>query len=228
MHAITNPPLIKICGLKSPEAVQSAIRSGADFAGFMHVPKSPRHLELEAMSSLVQGLRQSQNHCRSVVVLVEPDNTLIEAIIKTVKPDFLQLHGNESPQRIFEISQLCAAPVIKAFGVSEPKDLLHLDAYAPSCAFFLFDAKPPKDAQITGGHGRRFDAGFLRGFISPRPWFLAGGLNPTNVKAALAQAHAPGVDVSSGVEAALGLKDPELMAAFCQAVKAYNQDDTCD
>ena len=224
MRTTSNPILIKICGLKSQEMVQAAIRSGADFVGFMHVPQSPRHLELQAITALVQGMRDSHNHCRSVVVLVDPENLLIEAVINTVRPDLIQLHGRETPQRTAEISQLYSIPLIKAFGVAGPDDLAGLNDYASSCALFLFDAKPPKTAQITGGLGHRFKAGFLKDFISPRPWLLAGGLNPDNVNKAIAQALAPGVDVSSGVETAPGLKDPELIAAICQMVKAYNQD----
>jgi phosphoribosylanthranilate isomerase len=209
--------LVKICGINSAEAADAAARGGADFVGLMFHPKSPRHVTPEAARSLAQRLR---GRVRIVAVIVDPRDEDIVHTMNNAVPDFLQLHGSESPARVGEIREKFGIPVIKVLSVAEAADFANLPAYEDAADMLMFDAKPPANADRAGGHGVAFDWQLLRSRTISRPWFLAGGLTPENVSRAIAAANAPGVDVSSGVETAPGVKNPELIQSFIASARA--------
>lgn len=207
----------KICGVTTPEAVQAAVDGGAGFLGFMFFPKSPRNITPEAAARLAPPARA--RGVRIVAVTVDPTDAEVDAMVAGLAPDLIQLHGKESPARVREVAQRSGRGIIKVLSVSEAADFAPAASYEPVVEHLMFDTKPPKDADRPGGLGAAFDWTLLEGRRFQRPWFLAGGLNPWNVAGAIAQARAPLVDVSSGVERGAGLKDPTLITAFLEAVR---------
>ena len=208
--------LVKICGINSAEAADAAARARADLAGLVFHPKSPRHLSLEAARALAGRLR---GKLRLVALLSDANDETVGAVLRAVTPDFLQLHGSETPERVGQLRARFGAPVIKAIAVAEAADFAAIPDYEAVADMLLFDAKAPVGAARQGGHGAAFDWQLLRGRKFSRPWLLAGGLHPGNVARALAVSGAPGVDVSSGVESAPGVKDVQLIADFVSAAR---------
>jgi phosphoribosylanthranilate isomerase len=206
----------KICGLTTPDMVRASLDAGAAFIGFMIYPKSPRYIEPKAARPLAQ---LAHGRAKTVAIVVNPNVALIETVLTDLVPDYIQLHGQETPQFCAAL-QARGVGVIKVFGISTQDDVLPVSAYDDSVDMILFDAKPPKDASRPGGLGEPFDWSILKGFKSKLPWMLSGGLNPTNVRQACAATGAKMVDVSSGVESAPGLKDSALIAAFMAALNS--------
>jgi phosphoribosylanthranilate isomerase len=211
------PIQVKICGLSTPETVQAAVEAGADLIGFVFFPKSPRHLTPDRAAQLAAPARAAG--VRVGAVTVDASDALIDAIAATLKPDLIQLHGHEGPERAVEVRARSGAGLVKAFSVSEAADLDQARAFEDVVDYLMFDARAPAGAALPGGNGAAFDWRLLAGRQFAKPWFLAGGLNPTNVAEALRITGAPMVDVSSGVEAAPGVKDPALIKAFLEAVR---------
>ena len=202
----------KICGLSTPETLDAAVQAGARWVGFVTFPKSPRHLgSLDLLKAL--GARVPASVGR-VGLFVDPDDALLRAVLDKVPLDMIQLHGAETPARVAEVEALTGLPVIKAVGLAEPADLDALWDYGLVADMLLIDAKPPKGAALPGGNGVAFDWRLLAGRQILKPWLLAGGLTPENVTQALRLTRAPGVDVSSGVESAPGIKDPDRIRDF--------------
>jgi phosphoribosylanthranilate isomerase len=168
-------------------------------------------------AALAQSMR---GKIRIVALIADRDDAAIETIIKIVRPDLLQLHGRESVKRTAEIRSHFSLPVIKALGVADAADLAAVPAYENIADMLLFDAKAPQGAERPGGHGAAFDWKLLAGRPFAKPWFVAGGLDPANVARAVEQSGAKMVDVSSGVESAPGMKDPDRIAAFMRAVRS--------
>jgi phosphoribosylanthranilate isomerase len=187
----------------------------AAFLGFMSFPPSPRHIALEDAARLA---RPARGRSLIVVVTVDPDDALIDQIAKALAPDLIQLHGKESPSRVREVAARSGARIIKAIGVAGAGDLHAARDYDEVTEHVMFDARAPADADRPGGLGASFDWSILSGFRLARPWLLAGGLDPWNVRAATTASGARLVDVSSGVERGAGLKDPALIKAFLEAV----------
>jgi phosphoribosylanthranilate isomerase len=200
--------------------VDAALDAGADLLGFVFFSKSPRNLTLDQATPL---MRRARGKAQLVALLVDPDERLLDDVAGYLAPDLIQLHGRESPDRVARISADTGIPVMKAVGVAERSDLAALAGYA-SAARLLLDAKAPRDATRPGGNGAVFDWSLLEGFAPAQPWLLSGGLNPANVTAAIQATGATGVDVSSGVERAPGVKDPALIRRFVAAVRAANGD----
>lgn len=209
--------LVKICGINSAEAADAALRAGADFAGLVFHPSSPRHVTAEQARSLAQRLR---GRVQLTALLVDPRDDEITYVMTHAVPDFLQLHGSETPARVSQIRQRFGIPVIKALAIAEPADFATLPAQEEAADMILFDAKPPAHATRTGGHGIAFDWQMLRTQNIARPWFLAGGLTAENVGRALTASKAPGVDVSSGVETAPGVKSAVQIEQFVAAARS--------
>jgi phosphoribosylanthranilate isomerase len=210
------PTEVKICGLSDAEAVDAAVEAGADFVGFVFFRPSPRHVGIAEAAALAQMAR---GRARVVALTVDADDALLGEINQAVRPDLWQLHGRESPERVAAVRALTGKPVMKAIAVGERGDLAAVESYRVADRL-LMDAKAPRDATRPGGNALPFDWSILHEFAFPRPWLLAGGLRPDNVAEALAASRAAGVDVSSGVEWALGRKDPALIHAFVKAVRA--------
>jgi len=209
--------LVKICGLSTPETLDVALTAGADMVGFAFFPPSPRNISLEAARAL--GLRV-KDRAKTVALVVDADDALLEQIIGALKPDMLQLHGHETPQRVAAIRESFGVPVMKVLAIETKADLAAIAPYAGVADRLLFDALPPRDATRPGGLGKPFDWHLLEGLDLPVPYMLSGGLDPDNVAEALRITRAPGVDVSSGVESAPGVKDPEKIRAFIRAARA--------
>ena len=206
----------KICGLTTVETLDAALDGGAAFIGLVSFPKSPRHLSLDAAATLAQRAR---GRAKVVVVTVDADDALLTEIGLKVRPDLIQLHGREAPDRAHAVRRLTGAGVIKALPISGPEDFAVVVDWAPVVDHLMFDARPPKDAILPGGVGAAFDWSLLTGRRFERPWFLAGGLTPENAPKAVRLTGAPLVDVSSGVESAPGVKDAGRIAAFLEAVR---------
>lgn len=208
--------IVKICGLATQEGLDAALASGADMTGFVVFDKSPRHISLELAANLAQ--RAARRTCK-VLVTVNANDALLAAAIKVLDPGLLQLHGSETPERVAAIRSKFGLPVMKAIGIFEAADLAMIPCFAAIADYLLFDAKPGQSEARPGGNGAAFDWSLLGAIKTEKPWLLAGGLDADNVAEALAQTGAPGVDVSSGVESAPGLKDMGKVAAFVSAVR---------
>ncbi len=204
----------KICGLSEPETVAVAVERGATWIGFVTFPKSPRHVTPERAGELARPVR---SRVKTVSVLVDPDDMAVQRVLMALKPDFIQLHGAESPERAAAIRSR-GVGVIKAIPVSAAQDALAAQAFRGAADMILFDAKPPPGAALPGGNGVGYDPAILRGVDPGLPWMLSGGLTPANVAAAVTASGAGAVDVSSGVERAPGLKDAQRIADFLAAL----------
>ncbi|HVV79090.1 MAG TPA: phosphoribosylanthranilate isomerase [Pseudolabrys sp.] len=208
---------VKICGLKTPEALEVALESGADLTGFVFFPPSPRNLGFEAAKVLGA---QVKGRAGKVALTVDANDDALRAIIDALKPDMLQLHGKETPERVATVRARFGLPVMKALPISERSDLSPIREFANVADRLLFDARPPQDATRPGGLGRTFDWTLLQGIDPKINFMLSGGLDASNVTQALAITNAPGVDVSSGVERAPGEKDLDKIRKFIRAARA--------
>lgn len=214
---------VKICGLRTAAALEAALGAGADLVGFVLYPKSPRNVSLADAAALV---RQARGRARTVTLLVDPDDALVERVAAEIAPDLIQLHGHETPERTLEIRTRGRLPVLKAVPVSTAGEVeaafAHLAPHG-GADLLMFDAKPPPDpAALPGGNGLAFDWHILEA-ARGRDFALAGGLTPETVAAAIQLTGASLVDVSSGVESRPGEKSPELIRRFLQAAKAAKQ-----
>jgi phosphoribosylanthranilate isomerase len=213
---MAEPLIIKICGIKTEAILDAAIEAGADMVGFMHFSRSPRHLELDPIGELISRARGRIETC---VVLVNPDNTLV-AQIAALGPDWIQLHGPETPHRVEAIRGEAGIAIMKACAIGGPDDVAGVASFAECADRLLLDAKAPKEATRAGGLGTTFDWTLLKALDPALPFMLSGGLTPANVGEAVRAVRPFGVDVSSGVETAPGEKDAGLIRAFIAAARA--------
>jgi phosphoribosylanthranilate isomerase len=207
----------KICGVKTQDAAETAIAGGARFLGFMFFPKSPRHVSIPHAASLANAVR---GRTEIVAVTVDAPDSFLAAIAAELQPDWIQLHGKESPSRTAEARRFAGKGVIKVLPIARAEDFAAEAPYADVADMLMYDAKAPEGAALPGGNGAAFDWTLLNGRSPPRPWFLAGGLTAENVREAVAASGARFVDVSSGVESAPGVKDRDRISQFARAAKA--------
>ena len=205
---------VKICGLRDAATMQAAVDAGAGYVGLVFFPKSPRHVTLDQARTLAQAVPPG---IAKVALVVDAGEATLDTLMEAVPLDMLQLHGAETPDRVAELRQRYGLPVMKALGVADESDLAAIADYAQVADQLLIDAKPPRDADLPGGNGLSFDWRLIAGRRWPVPWMLAGGLTAENVAEAIALTGANQVDVSSGVETAPGIKDPQQIEAFCKA-----------
>jgi phosphoribosylanthranilate isomerase len=216
----------KICGISTEAALDSAVTNGARYVGLVSYPKSPRHVEPPLAQRLAAHARARSASIKVVALVVDPDDRALRRLNESVKPDIIQLHGNETPDRAGVIAANTGRAIWKAVSVNSRAGVAAAEAYLrPGCAdLILFDAKPPEHlSALPGGNGLAFDWTMLDAWQKSRPFVLAGGLTPENVAAAILLTGASIVDVSSGVESAPGVKDPELIRRFLEAVKTAKQ-----
>ena len=211
------PVKVKICGVRTPAVIAAAAEAGADYVGFVFFPRSLRYVSLEDAAPLAEAAR---GKIKTVAVLVDPEDSLIEKVARIVRPDMLQLHGGETPERAAAIKARTELPILKAIPVGGASDVKEADAFAGIADMILFDSMAPSRTGVSGGNGVAFDWRALRGLSREQPFALSGGLNPGNVGEALARTGASLLDVSSGVESAPGEKDAELVRQFVLAAKA--------
>ena len=209
--------LVKICGLSTPETLDVALEAGADMVGFVFFAPSPRSISFQtarALSACVKG------RAGKVALTVDADDATLTDIVEALHPDLLQLHGKETPVRVSAIRQRFGVPVMKVLPIESKADLATIPPYTKIADRLLFDALPPRDATRPGGLGKTFDWHLLENLDLSIPFMLSGGLHANNVAEALRITRAPGVDVSSGVESAPGVKDPEKIRAFIRAARS--------
>lgn len=211
-------PDIKICGLKTPDAIDLAVERGASHVGFIFFEKSPRHIDPLMAGALADRVR---GRTQIVAVTVNADNEELEEIIAFLKPDILQLHGAETPERVLNIKAVFGLPVMKAFSVRVKEDLRKLEAYEGLADRYLLDAKAPANSDLPGGNGVSFDWTILSALDANVDYMLSGGLNKDNVLEALSVTQARGLDLSSGVESAPGVKDPAKINAFFDVIDQW-------
>lgn len=208
---------VKICGLRTAETLEAALSGGADFVGLVFFPPSPRNVSIAEAIDLAE---QARGRARVVALLVDADDALIGEVVEKVRPDLLQMHGDETPARIAQVKARWGLPIIKAIKVASTEDADGARAFAGVADVILFDAKPPPEATRPGGHGAAFDWALIDTVKDAvGPFMLSGGLDPQNVADAVAATEAPMVDVSSGVEVRRGEKSAALIRHFLKAAK---------
>jgi phosphoribosylanthranilate isomerase len=212
---------IKICGLKTDQAMAAALAGGASHVGFIFFAKSPRYVEPVEAGRLREAAR---GKALAVAVTVDASDAFLEEIVTAMQPDMLQLHGSETPERVAELKARYGLTVMKALPLGEAADLDRIEPFIGVADRFLFDAKPPKGSVLPGGNGVAFDWRILAGLDAGVDYMLSGGLNAANIGDALRLANPPGIDISSGVESAPGVKDPALIEQFFRAVRAARDD----
>ena len=218
-------PKVKICGVNDAAAMDAARDARADLVGFVFVPASPRVVAPDAAAVLsARAPGPGEGGPLRVGLFVDAADAVVAQVLAVLPLDILQLHGNEDPARCAALTARFGLPVMKAVGIGSASDLDALAAFVPVAAWLLLDAKPAPALPgqlpaLPGGNARVFDWRLLAGRSLPRPWLLAGGLVPGNVRRALRESGAPGVDVSSGVESARGIKDPARIEAFVREAR---------
>ena len=207
---MADPLIIKICGIKTPALLEAAIESGADMVGFMHFERSPRYVDLETLQELISVARGRIETC---VVLVNPDNSTVMEVA-ALSPDWIQLHGPETPHRVAAIRDEAGIAILKAVSIGSADDVAGVGQFAEVADRLLLDAKAPKGADRSGGNGVTFDWSLLKALDPALGFMLSGGLTPDTVGDAIRQVRPMGVDVSSGVETAPGVKSAALIRSF--------------
>jgi len=213
---MAEPLVIKICGIKTPELLEAVIDNGADMVGFVHFVRSPRHASIEEIGDLISAARGRIETC---VLLVNPDNSCV-AEVAALGPDWIQLHGPETPHRVEAIKAEAGVSIMKAVPIGSADDVAHIAGFIDIADQILVDAKPPKGADRPGGLGETFDWNLLKALDPSIPFMLSGGLTPDTVAAAIKAVRPWGVDVSSGVETAPGVKDRHLIEAFIRNARS--------
>ncbi len=213
---MADPLIVKICGIRTHDMLEAAIDAGADMVGFMHFARSPRHVDLELLTDLISAARGRVETC---VVLVNPDNSCVMEIA-ALSPDWIQLHGPETPHRVGTIRDEAGIAILKALPIGTAEDVVGVAGFAEAADRVLLDAKAPKGADRPGGLGVPFDWQLLKQLDPALPFMLSGGLTPETVGDAIRQVRPMGVDVSSGVETSPGVKDAGLIRAFIKQARA--------
>nr|WP_314256247.1 phosphoribosylanthranilate isomerase [uncultured Devosia sp.] len=213
---MADPLIIKICGIKTLDLLDVTIDAGADMVGFVHFARSPRHVSIEEIATLISAARGRIETC---VLLVNPDNSCV-AEVAALGPDWIQLHGPESPHRVEAIRAEAGVEIMKAVSIGSAEDVAHIADFVDVADRILLDAKPPKGADRPGGLGDTFDWSLLEGLDPSIPFMLSGGLTPQTVADAVRTVRPFAVDVSSGVESRPGVKDKRLIEAFIRNARA--------
>lgn len=212
---------VKICGLSRQDSVNTALNNGATHLGFIFFDKSPRNVTPQAASGLVSDVG---GDVVTVAVTVDADNDFLDEIVSVMGPGMLQLHGTETPERVLELQDKYALPVMKAFAIRNAQDLERIKPWLGVADRLLFDAKPPPDSDLPGGNGISFDWSLLESLDPGIPYMLSGGIDADNVEDAVRLSNACGLDVSSGVESSPGIKDNRRIKEFLDKVKHLTND----
>ena len=200
---------IKICGINDKLCMDAAIESKADYIGLVFYDKSPRNLSLGDAKKLLKNRNQ---HSKIVALTVNSDDDFIRDIEQNIKPDYFQLHGNETPLRCKEIKTKFEIPIIKGVGIKNKLDLIKANQdYENLCDILLLDSP---SSILPGGNGEIFNWNIIKNCEPSKKWMLAGGLNINNIEKAVKVSNPPAIDISSGVEISKGIKDPEMIKNF--------------
>ena len=206
--------IIKICGIQNEDTLLCCEKNNIDFFGMIFYSKSPRNIRIENACKL-QKISEYLK-INGVGVFVNKNINELEEIIKNLKLKFVQLHGSEDETYIKKIKRN-GVKVIKSISVSQRDDLSEINKYK-SVDYYLFDYKPLKD-ELPGGNAKSFDWSLLNNLKTPKPWFLSGGINVNNIKQINNDINPYGVDLSSGVEKELGIKDNHIINSFIGKLK---------
>lgn len=217
-------PSIKICGLSSSEAVSAAVEGGATHLGFIFFGPSPRNIDVGKAADLAR----SRKEAAVVAVTVDAEDEFLDEIVNVLQPDMLQLHGREPVQRVEEVKARYSLPVMKALAVRETSDVEKARTYDGTADILLLDAKPPKGSELPGGNGVSFNWSLVETLKTRAPILLSGGIDNDNLQAALDYVaddrnSLAGIDVSSGVESAPGVKDIAKITAFLKACRGHGR-----
>lgn len=207
---MADPLTIKICGVRTPEVLEQTIAAGADIVGFVHFARSPRHVDIETLQTLIS---QARGRIQTAVLLVNPDNSCVMEVA-ALSPDWIQLHGPETPHRVQAIREEAGIEIIKALPIGSEADVAAVTEFADVADLILLDAKPPKGSDRPGGLGVAFDWNLLKLLDPELGFMLSGGLTPETVAEAIRTVRPMGVDASSGLETAPGVKSAALIRAF--------------
>lgn len=207
---------VKICGINDDRGLIAAVENKASYVGFVFYRRSPRYVALEQAAELAASLPR---RVTAVGLFVNPTDAALDSVLTHVRLGMVQLHGRETPERVDEVRAAYGLPVVKAVGVSSPRDIVAAGKYDNHADWLLFDAKPPKAAARPGGNAVSFDWSLMKSYTGTTPWMLAGGLTPRNVGKAIRESGARAVDVSSGVETRPGVKSPAKIRSFLKAAK---------
>ena len=214
---MTSDIRVKICGLSTPETVAAAADAGAAYVGSVFFEKSPRNVTIAQAHDLAVEVPVG---VAKVALTVNAEDAFLRDITDVVPLDMIQLHGDETPERVAQVRDLTGLPVMKAVGIAGAEDVERLEAYATVSDQLLVDAKPAPDGELPGGNGVSFDWRLIANRRWSVPWMLAGGLTPENVAEAIRLTGARQIDVSSGVESRPGVKDAATIREFIKAALA--------
>lgn len=210
---------VKICGIKTPDIASLAANNGVEFIGLIFFEKSPRNVSFEEAKIVSDSIK---GKAKMVAVLVSPDDEFISELLSHFTPDYIQLHGSESPERVKGIKEKFGINIIKAISVATEDDIKKAEEYNGIADYILFDANPPKNSDLPGGNAVSFDWEILKDINIKTPWILSGGLNADNIEQAILTSKAKFIDVSSGVEKIFGEKDEKLIKNFLKTVQNLN------
>ena len=200
---------IKVCGINDQISMDVAINYGVEYIGLVFYNESPRNLSISRAKILIRNRTETS---KIVALTVNPSDNFLLEIKKSINPDFIQLHGEEEPNRCKNIREKFNIPLIKGIGIENDKNIKYLiKPYEEICDIFILDA-PSKE--LPGGNGKKFDWKILKNFKSKKKWMLAGGLNIDNITKAIHVTKPPAIDISSGLEKDKGIKDPQLIKDF--------------
>ena len=200
---------IKVCGINDQVSMNTAIKCKVDYIGLVFYKDSPRNISINSSENL---LKVRNNLSKIVALTVDPDDEFLFELKKIVKPDYIQLHGTENPNRCLDIKKKLNIPLIKGINVKNKFNLIQLTKeFEDVCEILLLDA--PSET-LPGGNGKKFDWDILKDFKSKKKWMLAGGLNIDNIENAIDITKAAAIDISSGLEIRKGVKDPKLIEDF--------------
>ena len=200
---------IKVCGINDQLSMDTSINNNVNYIGLVFFNQSPRNLSIEKARSLIKNRTKTS---KIVALTVNPDDAFLFEIIKYIKPDYIQLHGEETPNRCDSIKKKFKTSIIKGIGIKDNMEINYfIKPYEEICDILILDA--PSE-ELPGGNGKKFDWKILKDFKSQKKWMLAGGLNIKNISKAISITKPPGIDISSGLEIKKGVKDPELIKEF--------------
>ena len=206
--------IIKICGVKNKNTLFCCEKNNVNFFGMIFYQKSPRNITIEN-ASFLQKISKDLN-INGVGVFVDENINKLEKIIKEIKLRFVQLHGSEDESYIKKIKRN-GVKIIKSISISNKDDLFEINKYQ-SVDYFLFDYKPLR-GELPGGNAKSFDWNLLGNLDTDKPWFLSGGINTKNIEKIINDLDPPGIDLSSGVEKELGIKDNRIINNFIGKLK---------
>ena len=206
---------IKVCGIKKEDDLLRLIHLNVTWAGFVFYKDSIRNVNYNNDSLF----KIARNKIGIVCLFVNPGNEFISKIVKTVKPDLIQLHGSETPSRCNEIKKMFGIPIMKAIEVKNSKSFKDVYKYEEIVDRFLFDSKLTKQ-KLQGNKTDTLNWDILKKYNGNRKWMLAGGLNHRNILEAIKKSNSKNIDVSSGVESSPGVKSKELINKFIYKIRS--------